>query len=147
MKLYSHQAPYQGTKVKTIQTIHSVNSLLKKYGITKKPLWILRPTNYHMGVEFIIDLKGKEIPVQVYAPIIWHKTRKGTEYVVWDQAFRVLYWYLKSQLEMTVLGRTLDEVFLPHIRNQLSTSEIKRLEAKILRRMRSSNILALEDNR
>jgi hypothetical protein len=147
MKLYSHQAPYQGTKVKTIQTIQSVNSLLKKYGIAKKPLWILRPTNYRMGVEFAIDVKGKEISVQVHAPIIWHRTRKGTEYVAWDQAFRVLYWYLKSQLEMTVLGRTLDEVFLPHIRNQLSQREIQKLEEKIMRRMRSSNILSLEDNR
>lgn len=146
-RIYSKEAPYWRTTVKFDETIKDISDLLNKYGAADIR-WNDQRNRGTVEVGFRITVretngKSYQPPVWIHVPQIWKKTSDGNEVIHWDQGGRVLYWYLKSQLEMTLMGRSFGEVFLAFVREHLPQSVVAQLERTALRRLTDTNILAL----
>ena len=146
-RVFSPDAPYQRTSVRFDDTLKDITDLLHKYGAADIR-WNDQRDRGTVEVGFRISVReagGRHYqpPVWISVPLILKKTADGSEVINWDQSGRVLYWYLKSQLEMTLMGRSFGEVFLAFVRNHLPADLVKQLEETAHRRLSDTNILAL----
>jgi hypothetical protein len=146
-RVFSKDAPYQRTSVRFDDTLKDITDLLHKYGAADIR-WNDQRDRGSVEVGFRVTVReagGRRYqpPVWISVPLIWKKTADGSEVINWDQSGRVLYWYLKSQLEMTLMGRSFGEVFLAFVRNHLPSDLVKQLEETAHRRLSDTNILAL----
>ena len=146
-RVFSKDAPYQRTSVRFDNTLKDITDLLHKYGAADIR-WNDQRDRGIVEVGFRVTVReagGRRYqpPVWISVPLIWKKTADGSEVINWDQSGRVLYWYLKSQLEMTLMGRSFGEVFLAFVRNHLPADLVKHLEETVHRRLSDTNILAL----
>jgi len=146
-RIYSKNAPYQRTTVQFDGTLKDITNLLHKYGAADIR-WNDQRDRGIVEVGFRVtvrEAKGKSYqpPVWIPVPLIWKKIADNSEVINWDQSGRVLYWYLKSQLEMTLMGRSFGEVFLAFVRDHLPPTLVEQLEQTAHRRLTETNILAL----
>jgi len=122
MKLYTDDriVPYKSTKINPLSTKAEIDGLLARFGI-KKTAWEWDIENNRVALTFqiseTIDEKLLEPVVKVEPPRIWNKgSRKHHEEINWAVSMRVMFWFMKSHLEMAYLlqsGKTVE--FLPYI--------------------------------
>jgi hypothetical protein len=128
MKIYSDDAmvPYKTTSISANQSKAEIDGLLARWGI-KDSGWRWSPDTLEVFVTFQIreTINGKEQSplVRIEAPLIYDKPKRGQkETVNWKLSLRVMWWYIKSRLELAYLrqsGKAFE--FLPYI--QTNTSE------------------------
>ena len=147
MKIYSDDPnlPYKTTKLKALYTKSEIDGLFAKWGV-KDTFWRWDPEKNDVFVRFKIfeEIDGKfvEVFAKVEAPAIWdRKTRSKGECVNWDISLRVMFWFIKSHLEVAYLLQSpKTAAFLPYVTigasshtlkdNLLSTlNEVKQLAA------------------
>lgn len=122
MKLYTddRNVPYKTTKINPISTKSEIDGLLARYGI-KKTMWIWDIENNQVSLTFqlseIINDRTVEPTVRVEPPRIWDKgSRNRREEINWSVSMRVMFWFLKSHLEMAhLLQSSKTTQFLPYI--------------------------------
>lgn len=122
MKLYVDDriVPYKTTKINSISTKAEIDGLLAKYGI-KKTAWEWDIENNKVSLSFqfseVIGDRTIEPIIKVEPPRIWDKgSRNRREAINWAVSMRVMFWFLKSHLEMSYLmqsGKTIE--FLPYV--------------------------------
>lgn len=125
MKIYKTDpvVPYKDTRIDPITTKAEIDGLLARWGI-KKTAWDWDPDNPNgpnvaLQFQFTETVKGVSVSpvVKLQPPLIWNKaTRAKRESINWAVSMRVMYWALKSFLEMTYLmvsDKT--TAFLPYI--------------------------------
>lgn len=122
MKLYTRdrEVPYKSTTIKAISSKHDIDGILAKCGI-KKVAWNWDPENNDVFVSFQLEeeIDGRMIApvIKLEPPRIWTKgSRKKKESINWNVSMRVMFWYIKTHLEMTYLMQsTKTQEFLPFI--------------------------------
>ena len=153
-KIVSQMAPYKGTKVSVDKTKNEIDNILRKYGV-KKIAWDFDPEHDDVGVHFQFEeqIDGKTVMpvISLKPPEIWKRVRVyskkhskylTTETIYWPQAMRCLFWYIKSHLEMTKLGYTKSQEFLPHVALHLPDGTEMKLGDVILPRLHKVNQIA-----
>ena len=122
MKLYADDrvVPYKQTSISAISTKAEIDGLLARWGI-KKSAWVWDIANNDIQLQFEISeiISGKQVTpiVRIEPPRIWSKgTRKKREEINWNVSMRVMFWFIKSHLEMAYLMQS-DKTtqFLPYI--------------------------------
>jgi hypothetical protein len=105
LKIYSDDPnlPYKTTKLKALYTKSEIDGLFDKWGV-KDVYWHWDPEHNDVCVQFKIveeiAVTPLDVSAKVEAPTIWyHKIRAKAESVNWDISMRVMYWFIKSQLE------------------------------------------------
>ena len=146
-RVFSKDAPYQRTTVRFDETLNDITNLLSKYGAADIR-WNDQRNRGIVEVGFRVTVreaegKNYQPPVWISVPLVWKKASDGSEVINWDQSGRILYWYLKSQLEMTLMGRSFGEIFLAFVRDHLPANVVEQLEETAHRRLTDTNILAL----
>ena len=149
MKIYSDdsEVPYKTTKINAQRTRADIDGILAKWGI-KKVAWNLDPNNNVVELQFqiseLIDDRTVEPVVKVEPPRIWQKaTRNRKGQVNWDVSMRVMFWFIKTHLEMAYLMQS-DKTtqFLPYIQ----VSETKLVKDVLVPRISFvKDLQALED--
>jgi len=122
LKLYTDDrvVPYKSTTIDPMSTKAEIDGLLARFGI-KKTAWEWDIENNKVSLTFqiseTIDEKLLEPVVKVEPPRIWNKgSRKRREEINWAVSMRVMFWFMKSHLEMAYLlqsGKTTE--FLQYI--------------------------------
>jgi len=122
MKLYTDDriVPYKSTTINPASTKAEIDGLLARFGI-KKTAWDWDIENNKVTLSFqiseTINERLLEPVVKVEPPRIWTRgTRKHREEINWAVSMRVMFWFMKSHLEMAYLlqsGKTTE--FLPYI--------------------------------
>jgi len=122
MKLYTDDriVPYKTTKINPMSTKAEIDGLLARFGI-KKTAWEWDIENNKVALTFqiseVVNDRTLEPVVRVEPPRIWDKgTRKQKEQINWAVSMRVMFWFMKSHLEMAYLlqsGKTTE--FLSYI--------------------------------
>ncbi len=122
MKLYTDDriVPYKTTKINPLSTKAEIDGLLARYGI-KKTMWEWDIENNKVSLTFeineIINERQVQPAIRVEPPRIWDKgSRSRHEAINWTVSMRVMFWFLKSHLEMAYLmqsGKTTE--FLPYV--------------------------------
>jgi hypothetical protein len=124
-KIYNDDpnVPYKSTELAPKQSRMEIEGILAKYGI-KDTAWRWDPENNEIFVGFSIleDIAGQAVSsyVKVYAPLIWkhHKAGHQKEEVDWRISLRVMFWFIKSSLEVSFLWHIKrSAAFLPFLRN------------------------------
>ena len=122
MKLYTDDrlVPYKNTTIAALSTKSEIDGLLARWGI-KKVAWNWDPEHNEVACQFQIDeiINDKQVfpIVKVEPPRIWSKgTRKKKEEINWNTSMRVMFWFIKTHLEMAYLLQS-DKTtqFLPYI--------------------------------
>lgn len=149
MKIYSNdpEVPYKTTKINAQRTRGEIDGVLARWGI-KKVAWNWDPHNNIVELQFqiseLIDDRTVEPIVKVEPPRIWQKaTRNRKEHVNWDVSMRVMFWFIKTHLEMAYLMQS-DKTtqFLPYIQ----VSETKLVKDVLVPRISFvKDLQALED--
>lgn len=137
-RVFSKDAPYSGTQIPVEKSKDEIDRVLRKYGVTKIA-WTFDPEHDDIEVHFQFeeDIEGKTVTpvVALRPPEIWksvHGYSKREQRIVkgdvvyWPQAMRCLFWYIKTHMEMTKLGYSKTQEFLPHVAAQLKDgTEVK----------------------
>lgn len=146
VKIYSDDSivPYKKTQVDPRTTKADIEGLLARWGIKKAGWdWALDEGRCILEFQYFESINGKPVSqwIKVSPPIIWkRKSLKRTgnqeDTINWSVSLRVLYWWLKTGLEMIYLSqsdkttmflpfimnaeeKTLAEILVPKITNQL----------------------------
>lgn len=122
MKLYTDDrvVPYKSTTIKAVSTKAEIDGLLARWGI-KKSAWTWDLENNDVELHFQINevIDGNEVSplVKVEPPRIWNKgNRSRKEAINWNISMRVMYWFIKTHLEMAhLLQSDKTTQFLPYI--------------------------------
>lgn len=122
MKLYTNDraVPYKNTTITALSTKAEIDGVLARWGI-KKVAWNWDPDHNEVACQFQISevINNKEVSpiVKVEPPRIWTKgTRKKREEINWNTSMRVMFWFIKTHLEMAYLmGSDKTTQFLPYI--------------------------------
>ncbi len=123
MKLYSNDpiVPYKNTRIlNPLSTKGEIDGIMARYGI-KKTMWEWDLENNKVALTFEINEIINERPVQpavrIEPPRIWDKrTRNHPEQINWAISMRIMFWFLKSHLEMAYLMQSSKTTeFLPYI--------------------------------
>lgn len=156
MKIYSDDpiVPYKKTQVDPRTTKADIEGLLARWGI-KKSGWDWDLENGRCILEFQYFESINDIPVsqwvKVEPPIIWkRKSTKRTgnqeDIINWSVSLRVLFWWVKVNLEMTYLSQSdKTTMFLPFIMNAEEKTLAQVLVPKITKQM--LDVPSLEDLR
>jgi len=125
MKLYTDDriVPYKSTTINPMSTKAEIDGLLARFGI-KKTAWEWDIENNKVALTFqiseMINERLVEPIVKVEPPRIWTKgSPKRREEINWAVSMRVMFWFMKSHLEMAYLlqsGKTVE--FLPYIQTE-----------------------------
>ena len=155
-KVYSDDAPHKGTKVLPEKTKSEIDRILNNYQV-KKIAWNFDPEHDDVELHFQYEeeIEGVIVmPVIVLRPPeIWKKVKGWSkreqriisgETLYWPQSMRCLYWYIKSHLEMTKLGYSKSQEFLPHVTLQLPDGTETKLGDVLLPRLNKMNQVALK---
>jgi hypothetical protein len=148
LKLYTNDrlVPYKTTRIlNPLSTKSEIDGLLARYGI-KKSAWEWDLENSRVSLQFqiseVIHDRSVEPVVKIEPPTIWNKGgRSKKESINWAVSMRIMFWFLKSHLEMAYLmqssktqeflpfilnpetGKTLKDILIPRL------DEIRQLEA------------------
>ena len=122
MKIYrtDSNVPYSKTKLTPNVSRSKINAVLAYWDITDVA-WHWDLPNDDIFVVFwimeVIDGIDMKLQVKVKPPLIWNKGRgKGKESINWAISMRVMFWYIKSHLEMAYLQQSSKVTeFLPYI--------------------------------
>jgi len=118
MKIYTTDklVPYKGTTIDPATTKAEIDGLLARWGV-KKSGWEWDISNGKVAVTFELPPEfGMQQVVRLPPPVIWKKGYRKPDEVDWKQSMRVLYWFLKSNLENAYLMQfDKTTVFLPYI--------------------------------
>jgi hypothetical protein len=156
LKIYSDDpiVPYKKTTSGPRDTKADIEGLLARWGITKAG-WEWDLENGKCMLEFrIMELINNISATQwikVEPPIIWkRKSTKRTgnqeDIIDWKVSLRVLFWWMKTNLEMTYLSQSdKTTMFLPYIQNANGETLAKVLVPKITRQL--LDVPSLEDLR
>jgi len=149
MKLYTDDrlVPYKNTTITALSTRAEIDGVLARWGI-KKVAWSWDPEHNEVSCQFqileVIDNKEVSSIVKVEPPRIWSKgTRKKREEINWNTSMRVMFWFIKTHLEMAYLMQS-DKTtqFLPYIQ----VGENKVLKDILVPKLSSvQHLLALEE--
>ena len=155
-KIYSKDAPYSSTKVSVEKSKSDIDNILRKYGV-KKIAWEFDPEHDDIELHFQYEeeIEGQKVMpvIALRPPEIWKTVRgyskKHQKYIkaqtiYWTQSMRCLYWYIKSHLEMTKLGYSKSQEFLPHVALHLPDGTEMKLGDVILPRLNRANQIALK---
>jgi hypothetical protein len=122
LKLYTDDriVPYKSTTINPMSTKAEIDGLLARFGI-RKTAWEWDIENNKVSLSFqiseMINERLLEPVVKVEPPRIWNRgNRKRREEINWAVSMRVMFWFMKSHLEMAYLlqsGKTTE--FLPYI--------------------------------
>jgi len=138
-KIYNDdsEVPYKSTELGPRQSKMEIEGLLAKYGI-KDTAWRWDPENNEVFVGFSLleNINRENVCsyVKVQAPLIWKRAKKSQrEEVDWRISLRVMFWFIKSTLEVSFLWRIHKTVaFLPFLRNAkdepMATMILSRIE-------------------
>lgn len=122
MKLYTddREVPYKNTTINPLGSKSDIDGILAKYGIKKVAWnWDLEHNDVFCQFEISEIINNKEVSpvIRVEPPRIWTKgNRNRKEEINWEVSMRVMFWFIKSHLEMSYLlqsGKTIQ--FLPYI--------------------------------
>jgi hypothetical protein len=145
MKIYTDDrlVPYKTTKIDPLTTKAEIDGLLARWGI-RKTGWDWNPENNQVSIIFSLPPEfGMTQGVKMEPPRIWTKgNRKRREEINWQVSMRVLYWFLKTNLENAYLMQfDKTTAFLPFI---LSSDGQTMLKDVIIPRLeRISELIAL----
>lgn len=125
--------------------------MLARWGI-KKLGWNWDMENNDVSITFqIVETlpDGKKIApiITIGPPKIYHQTSKRNpkETINWPLSMRLMYWYVKSHLEMAYLMQTSKAIeFLPYVQVSLPTGESKKLGDKVS--LMAKSLPMLEEN-
>ena len=139
MKIYVNDpaVPYKNTTVNAQRSKMEIDAVLALWGI-KDSGWRWSPEDGEVFVTFqlreVID--GREVApvIKIYCPTLWNKgSRRKREEVNWNVSMRVMYWYIKSHLEMAHLMQSSKTVeFLPHIQTRMLSGETVSLKDRLV---------------
>ncbi len=122
LKLYTDDriVPYKTTKINPLSTKAEIDGLLARWAIKKTMWeWDLENNKVQLVFKFTEEIEGVDVEpvIKVEPPRIWDKrTRNHPEQINWAISMRVLFWYLKSHLEMAYLMQSSKTTeFLPWI--------------------------------
>ena len=107
MKIYSEDrlVPYKNTKIDPLSTKAEIDGLLARWGI-RQVFWDWNPEQNKVVLMFKLPETFGDIQpgVRLEPPRIWTKgSRKRREEINWAVSMRVLFWFLKSNLESAYL--------------------------------------------
>lgn len=151
MKVYANDklCPYRTTTISAMKSRHDIDDLLaeKQWGI-RKTAWDWGPEKGEVSITFqyfeVIDGRSIAPIVEIHAPTIWDKgNRRRREKINWNVSLRVMYWYIKTHLEMSYLlqsGKTME--FLPYIQVQMPTGESKGLGELLVPNVDRASLMA-----
>ena len=156
MKIYSDDkvVPYKNTRVDPRSTKDEIEGLLARWGIKKSGWdWALDEGRCILEFQYNEFVKNTHVAqwIKVEPPIIWkRKSTKRTgnqeDIINWSVSLRVLWWWLKANLEMTYLGQSdKTTMFLPFIMNAEEKTLAQLLVPKITRQL--LDVPSLEDLR
>ena len=118
MKIYTDDPalPYKTTKLNALYTKSAIDGILAKWGI-KDVYWRWDPDHNEVFIQFkiveTVDSHPMNVTAKVEAPSVWERKK---EKINWNISLRVMYWYIKSQLESTYLMQSSKiAAFLPYI--------------------------------
>jgi hypothetical protein len=122
MKLYTNDriVPYKTTGINPLSTKAEIDGLLARFGIKKSAWeWDIENNKISLTFQFQEEVEGRlvEPMIRVEPPRIWNKgSRRTRESINWAVSMRVMFWFIKSHLEMSYLLQSgkLTE-FLPYI--------------------------------
>lgn len=145
-KIYDNDSsvPYKTTHIKPEVSKSEIDGILARWGIRDSG-WRWDMPNNEVFVTFQIHetlpdqtlpngskIQGKQIApvVRIEPPRIWTKvTRRNPKDVInWDVSMRVMFWYIKTHLEMSYLLQSSKVTeFLPYIQVEMPTGEMRKL--------------------
>jgi hypothetical protein len=107
MKIYNDDrlVPYKNTTIDPLNTKAEIDGLLARWGI-RQVFWDWNPEQNNVVLMFKLPERfGNAQPgVRLEPPRIWTKgNRKRREEINWHVSMRVLFWFLKSNLESAYL--------------------------------------------
>jgi hypothetical protein len=122
LKIYTDDPnlPYKYTKLKALHTKGDIDAVFARWGV-KDVYWRWDPDHNEVFVQFkiveVIDDLPVNVTARVEAPMVWERrTRREAERINWDISLRVMFWYIKSQLESAYLLQSSKiAAFLPYI--------------------------------
>lgn len=146
MKIYSDDkvCPYSKTKVDPRTTKDEIEGLLARWGIKKSGWdWALDEGRCILEFQYLEQIGTTPVIqwIKVEPPIIWKrkstkKTGNQEDIINWSVSLRVLWWWLKSNLEMTYLAQSdKTTMFLPFIMNAEEKTLAQVLVPKITRQL------------
>jgi hypothetical protein len=119
MKIYAEDrlVPYKTTKIDPLTTKAEIDGLLARWGI-RKVMW-----NWNLEIDevtLVFELPpefGMKQSIKLEPPRIWTKgNRNRQEEINWQVSMRVLFWFLKTNLENAYLMQfDKTTTFLPFI--------------------------------
>jgi hypothetical protein len=133
MKIYTDDrlTPYRTTRIlNPLSSKADIDGLLAKYGI-KKSAWEWDPENSKVALTFqineVVNERTVKPVVRIEAPTIWDKgNRNRHEAINWAVSMRVMWWFIKSHLEMAYLLQSSKTTeFLPFIQINESGQTVK----------------------
>lgn len=141
--------PYKNTTIKPEVTKMEIDGLLARWGI-KDSGWRWDIANNDVFVTFQIHETlpdGKQVApvIMIAPPRIWTKAtrRNPKDAINWACSMRVMYWYVKSHLEMAYLmSSSKTTEFLPYIQVQMPTGESKGLGELLLPNVDKAALMA-----
>lgn len=138
--------PYKSTEIKPETSKAEIDGLLARWGI-KDSGWRWDMANNDVFVTFQIHetINGKQVApvVVIQPPRIWKKTRDRKEMINWTISMRVMYWYVKSHLEMAYLMQSSKTTeFLPYIQVQMPSGETKSLGELMVPNVDKASLMA-----
>ena len=132
--------PYSGTVIAPEKTQSEIIILLYKHG-AEATRWTSEKDGKNT-LEFIFSVKSRQIAFRVTPPIM--KNSRGEPLTA--QCMRLLYWWLKSQLEAIQYGLvSIEEAFLANVAGSLPSGETVTLGDLLLPKLRSGEILGPAD--
>jgi len=144
-KIYTEDrlVPYKTTKIDPLTTKAEIDGLLARWGI-RKVGWNWNPEKDLVTVIFELPPEfGMTQSIKLESPRIWTKgNRNRREEVNWQVSMRMLFWYLKTNLENAYLMQfDKTTAFLPFIVGSDGQTKLK--DIIIPRLERVSELLAL----
>lgn len=108
--------PYKTTDIRPETTKAEIDGLLARWGV-KKSGWEWDVPNDKVAVTFELPPEfGMTQVIKVEPPRIWKKGYRKPDQVNWSVSMRVLFWFLKTNLENAYLMQfDKTTVFLPYI--------------------------------
>lgn len=128
--------PYAQTSIPPGESQGKITGLLYEHG-AEATRWTTEKDGTTI-LEFIFDVRGHKTAFRVVPPIL--KDTRGKPHTA--QSMRLLYWWLKSQMEAVKYGLTsVEEAFLAHVVGSLPSGEQVTMGDVLLPRLRAGEIL------
>jgi len=143
MKIYSDDpnVPYKSTEINFMHTKSQIDGLLAEWGV-RDSMWHWAPEDADIFIEFkfteVIEGITVSPVIRVYALLIWdHKKRgKDTEAVNWNISLRLMFWFIKTHMEVAYLTQSSKTAaFLPYIKANEEGEQLHKVVIRNLERI------------